>query len=163
MVVLIIVAFVATASTTYFVNQEIQALNDSIAKATLLGAAFTLFGTVFTALYSEISSYYKAIATNAEKKFNLAYPLMGKYYVPILNAANTLARSIYETDPKNVSPPDQIHILYLTALFYGLRLKWLREDGGYLILATSKDNNTVRDAYGDAVGAYQWGWKGNCS
>jgi hypothetical protein len=53
----------------YFITSE--KITDFAAKATILAGVLTFLGTAYTALYNEISSYYKA--TNNEKKWNHDY------------------------------------------------------------------------------------------
>lgn len=73
-------------------------LSDPASKATVVAAAVTVLGIVFSAVYGEISSYYKDRSANIEKKWNLIYPLLQQYYYPWISSAKLLRKALEKSN-----------------------------------------------------------------
>ncbi len=82
-VVLIIIALVGGLLTINFVNAQISSIPDYAAKATILAATITVLGVIFSAMYNEISSYYKDRSIiddkNISERSEMAWQTAKKY------------------------------------------------------------------------------------
>jgi hypothetical protein len=116
----------------------------------------TLFGIIFSAVYSGISSYYKTLSSNKKRKFKIIYPLITKFYVPWMSSASQLARNIDSVDKASLTTDALAHVLYLILVFYGYRLRFVREGGGYILLDSAADSLSVREAYSRVVASFDW-------
>ncbi|HMB45015.1 MAG TPA: hypothetical protein VKL21_04250, partial [Candidatus Methanoperedens sp.] len=56
----------------------------------------------------------------------------------------------------SVSKENQTRILYLITIFYGYRIKFITEDGGMILLYSSKDEKEVDQAYRQVENYLQW-------
>jgi hypothetical protein len=158
LVILIGIALAAGAAVIYigiyFINS--QQITDIAAKATILAGVLTVLGTVFTALYNEISSYYKDRSNNNEKKWNLIYPLVKQDYYPWINAALSLRYAMSKVTKSKITNNQVIHVLYLIAVFYGYRLRFIIGDGGLIILSSTSEEDKVNEAYVKILDSFQW-------
>jgi hypothetical protein len=140
----------------YFISS--QQITDLAAKATILAGVLTFLGTIFTALYNEISSYYKDRSNNNEKKWNLVYPLLKQDYYPWINAALSLRYAISKMTMNNTSiTANQVtHMLFLIAVFYGYRLRFIIGDGGLIVLSSISEEDKVNAAYKGILDSFGW-------
>jgi hypothetical protein len=123
-------------------------LTDAGAVGTVLAAFIALFGVVFTAVFSEITAYYKDRALGMQKKWKLVFPLMRDYYNPWINGAYYLSNFLIEIkESKSLSAEQATRILYYVSLFFGTRLRFTTKAGGRPILAQDSDEQAVMDAY----------------
>lgn len=157
LIVLIIIASIAGLLTIYIANWVIEPIKDYTAKATIVAATITVLGVIFSAMYNEISSYYKDRSANIGKRWELIYPLVKKHYFPWISLAKSLHRDIQRVmNEDSVGRNDQSQLLYLITLFYGYRLKFLIEDGGLILLSSSKEEDKVEEAYHQIEKALNW-------
>jgi hypothetical protein len=132
-------------------------IKDAAAEAAIIGGVLTFLGTSYTALYNEISSYYKDRANNIEKKWNLIYPIVKEIYMPWIVSAKALYHAISALSPPRISPQETLHTLYLTCLFYGYRLRFITGDaGGTVILSTTREEEKVNSAYYEISKNFEW-------
>lgn len=155
LVILIGTGLLAGGGVIFLGNYFQSSLTDYTAKATILAGVITFLGTVFTALYSEISSYYKDRSSNSEKKWNLIYPLIKQDYYPWINSALSLGEA-FKLSIATITAKQVLHILYLIAVFYGYRLRFITGDGGVIILSSTKEENEVNQAYFQIIKTFQW-------
>jgi len=157
MITLIIAALVVGLLTIGYANSIISSTMDYTAKATIVAATITVLGVIFSAMYNEICSYYKDRSIIIDKKWELIYPLVKKHYYPWINAAKKLQSVLHENINKDsVSKENQTRILYLITIFYGYRIKFITEDGGMILLYSSKDEKEVDQAYRQVENYLQW-------
>lgn len=134
-----------------------QNIREAGAQAVIVGGVITFLGTSYTALYSEISSFYKDRASNYEKKWNLIYPIIKNIYMPWILSAKSLQRSIEKLSPPKITHEEISHVFFLVCLFYGYRLRFIMGDaGGTIILSTPKEQTTVSDAYYKISNDFHW-------
>ena len=138
----------------YFITSE--KITDFAAKATILAGVLTFLGTAYTALYNEISSYYKDKTTNNEKKWNLIYPLLKQDYYPWINSALSLCDGFSKLSTASMTDKQVVHILYLIAVFYGYRLRFIIGDGGLIILSSTNEEDKVNQAYFQVIKTFEW-------
>jgi hypothetical protein len=132
-------------------------IKDAAAEAAIVGGVLTFLGTSYTALYNEISSYYKDRANNIEKKWNLIYPVVKEIYMPWIVSATALYHAISALSPPKITTQEALHILYLTCLFYGNRLRFITGDaGGTVILSTTREEDKVSNAYYKISTNFEW-------
>lgn len=153
-ITLIIVVFVFTPL--------VNSVSSNAAKATIIAAVLTLLGTVFTALFGEINSYYTELAAANKAKRKLIFPLLQNHYVPWINAAYSLKQAFDQAiielggGANSIDPETVKRILYVTGLFYTVRLRFIIEGGGLVILSSKKEEETVNNLYRDFESAYDW-------
>lgn len=152
-----VIAAVAGGLSLYLANWYIANLTDETARATVAAGEITLFGVIFSAFYKEVDSYYAEKSTNLGKKWELIFPLLKKYYYPLIHVAGDSMKGTLERmgvgDP---SEPSVTRYLYLTAVFYGIRYNWIVDDGGIVLLSTTKDEEAVEKTYHDLELALNW-------
>jgi hypothetical protein len=147
-IVLGVLALLAGGFAISLSYQIIQTTPDYVAKATVFGAAATILGTIFSAVYNEISSYYKDRSVNLEKKWKLILPLIEKHYYPWVNIAIDLQTALKRIKFEHpVSNYDSINLLFLIMLFFGYRLRFILQDGGFILLSTPEEGKRVWKAY----------------
>ena len=137
-------------------NSYISSLSDDAAKATVAAGAVTLFGVIFSALYNEVSAYYKERSQNICRKWDLIYPLIKNDYNPWIYSASSLLDALEDFNPTAKNDDVIIHILYLTSVFYGNRLRFITKDGGLVLLSTPAEEKKVNDAYNEVKKKFQW-------
>lgn len=135
----------------------ITPIADNAVKATVVAGTITLLGAIFTAVYNEISSYYKDRTANADQKWKLIYPLITKHYHPWINAAKSLHGILERTSKDaNLSEASQILVMFLVTLFFGLRMRFLKDAGGVILLSTPDEEKKVEKAYRQIQEAFRW-------
>jgi hypothetical protein len=156
-IVLIIASLVIGLLTIEYANSIISSITDYTAKATIVAATITVLGVIFSAMYNEISSYYKDRSIIVDKKWELIYPLVKKHYYPWINAAKKLQSVFHENiNNDSVIQENQTRMLYLITIFYGYRIRFINEDGGLILLYSSKDGEGVDQAYRQVENALRW-------
>ncbi len=147
-VVAILIPIVAAVFVVDYVTPYITPMAGE-AQATVLAAVVPLLGVVFTAAYGEISGYYKAAAASRQKKWEMVFPLVKKHYIPWINVAEVLERSINEAKSGETADArvSQSLVLFHLMLFYGHRLRFILEDGGLILLMHKRDDEVVLAKY----------------
>jgi hypothetical protein len=107
-------------------------------------------------LYNEISSYYKDRSNNNEKKWNLIYPLVKQDYYPWINAALSLRYAISKMTDISITPNQVTHMLFLIAVFYGYRLRFIIGDGGLIVLSSIPEEDKVNASYQGILDSFRW-------
>lgn len=158
--ILILVALFAGVLAIFLTNSTVSSMRqDPLAQATVVAGAITVLGIIFSAMYVEISSYYRERSINIEKKWDLIFPLLKKYYYPWINSAKSF-RAFISSAMNEDKPNEGIveTLLYLTMVFYGYRLAFLRdpEAGGLILLSTSKEEDEVDKSYREIEQKFQW-------
>jgi hypothetical protein len=154
--VLIVIAFMTGVFTWYLSDFYIISLKDDVAKATVAAGAITLFGVVFSAMYKEISDYYKHRSAIASRKWDLIFPFIKSGYYPWINSAWSLHSSLKGLNPNAMSDEDVTRVLYLTMVFFGYRLRLVLNDGGLILLSSDKEEKEVMAAYRRIEKDFQW-------
>jgi hypothetical protein len=132
-------------------------LTDPGAVGTVLAAFIALFGVVFTAVFSEISAYYKDRGLGMQQKWKLIFPLLKDYYNPWIQHAFYLSDFLKEIkDSKSFSAEQATRILFYVSLFFTTRLRFSKKAGGRPILAEDSDEQSVLDAYHDVEKLLDW-------
>lgn len=132
-------------------------LTDSAAKATVLAALIALFGVFFTAIFSEISAYYKDRGLGMQKKWELIFPMLRDYYNPWIQSAKYLSDYLGEIkDSHSFSAEQAARALFYLTLFFSQRLQFSLRAGGRPILAEDKDQDSVLEAYREVEKALDW-------
>ncbi len=153
-VISIIVGLIVICLPNYFIKE--YEIEDFASKATIIAGSITLLGAVFTAFYKEISAYYKDRSDSAKKRWDLVLPMIKENYMPWITSASSLANSLsmMETGGKT---DNKIHrILFLMAIFYGIRLRNLQVNGGYILLSNPKEEELVNQKYINLKKNFQW-------
>jgi len=154
---IVIGGLASAAATIYLTVLFITPIADNAVKATVVAGTVTLLGTIFTAVYNEISSYYKDRTANADQKWKLIYPLITKHYHPWINAAKSLQGTLERTsNDANLSEASQILVMFLVTLFFGLRMRFLKDAGGVILLSTPDEEKKVEKAYRQIQEAFRW-------
>lgn len=138
----------------YFINE--YEITDFASIATIVAASFTLMGTIFTTIYKEISSYYKDKSESAQKRWDLVFPMITSNYMPWISSAHSLADSFQNVIDGDLTLPKLNRICFLMALFYGIRLRNLQKNGGYILLSSIEDEEEVNDAYSKIKEKLNW-------
>src|SRR5205807_3150838 len=126
----------------YVLNQ----VGDPAAKATTVAAFIALFGVVFTAVFSEISAYYKDRGLGMEKKWELVFPLLRDYYNPWIQGSRYFSKFLRDLQKKKdeeITLPIAARGLFYLTFFFSRRLKFSLEAGGRPILANDQDEKKV--------------------
>lgn len=162
----VVVAAIVVGAVIGFFPSLVGSVKDDAAKATIVAGVLTLLGTVFTALYGEISSYHQEMTAANKAKRKLIFPLLQKHYAPWINAGNSLLQALDQAlkelgetkEPKQppVTVETAIRILYVTGLFYTVRLRFILEGGGLIILSTRREEDFVNDAYHNFENTFSW-------
>jgi hypothetical protein len=147
LILLVIIAIVAGGFSWWVANIYISSVTDDVAKATIAAGVITLFGVIFSAMYNEISTYYKDRSANINRKWDLIFPMMKNHYNPWVNIAYSYIRSLKRLDIEHPSDENFMRVLYLTLIFFGLHMKFVLDDGGLILLSTPKEEKTVSEAY----------------
>ena len=150
----IFVAVVAIA-TLYVANFYITLIKDDAAKATIVAGVITFFGVIFSAMYNEISAYYKERSESINRKWDMIFPFIKNHYNPWINSAKSLLSSL-DLNPNALSADAVTRVLYLTAVFYGYRLRFIVNDGGLILLSSDKEDRKVENAYREIERKFQW-------
>jgi hypothetical protein len=133
--------------TWYLANSYLVSLQDQVAKATVAAGTITLFGVIFSAVYGEISAYYKARSASINRRWKLIYPFIKNDYIPWINSARSFVSCLQQLDPKEISDEAITRVLFLTMIFFGYRLRFIMNDGGLILLSTDKEETKVMEAY----------------
>jgi hypothetical protein len=158
LLVLIVVGGAAAGFIIFSLQSQITATTPTAAQATIVAGILTLLGIVFSAVYKEISSFYQQTIANDDKKWALLFPWIHGYYYPWITAAKNFQASLNGMKDKSDLSDDDINdLLYYFTLFYGCRIKFLREAGGLILLSSVKEGNAVEAIYHEGVEpAFDW-------
>ncbi len=110
--------------------------------------------TIITLLHGEISARYTEKRAQAQKRWELVFPILQDSYVPWINSAKKLL-GVLKKDI-NFSEHELNRILYFICLFYGIRLRFVITQGGLILLGTKIDENNVNAAYDNIKNSFQW-------
>ncbi len=156
LLIMAIIAVLAGVISLYLANGYIGSLTDDSAKATVAAGEITLFGLIFSAFYKEVNSYYSERATNAGKKWDLIFPMLKAHYFPWVHIAGSLKGALDLIDLKSPKKDSVIRYLYLTLVFYGLHMRFTIEDGGLILLSSTRDEDAVEADYTNLQKALNW-------
>lgn len=152
LLVLIVVGAVIAAFIIFSLQSQITSTTPTAAQATVVAGILTLLGIVFSAVYKEISSFYQQTIANDDKKWALLFPWIHGYYYPWITAAKNFQASLNGMKNKSELSDDDINdLLYYFMLFYGCRIKFLREAGGLILLSSVREGNAVETVYHERV------------
>jgi len=151
-----LVALLGGASSLLLANTYIHSLMDDSAKATVAAGEITLFGVIFTSFYKEVDTYYTEKGKNIGKKWELIFPLLKKYYYPWSRLGGNLKDALDRIDLKAPTDDSVTRYLYLTMVFYGIHMRFVIDDGGLVLLSSTKDEDAVEKAYSDLQIALDW-------
>ena len=154
--VMFLVAAGAASISLYLGNIYIASLTTDAAKAAVAAGEITLFGVIFSALYKEISTYYTDRSANISKKWELILPLIKAHYVPWINAATSLRASLKRIDPDSIDDAAIKRFLFLNLVFFGIRMRFIDEDGGLIFLSSMRDEKAAMSAYRSLEEALDW-------
>jgi hypothetical protein len=156
LLVLVAIATIAGAFALYFTNYFISIDTDLTAKGTIAASAITVLGVIFSALYKEISSYYKERNQNISKKWKLILPFIKEHYNPWIGSAQSLVSSLKTLNSKKLSDDGVIRVLFLTTIFFGRRLRFILNEGGLILLSSIDEEKKVMEAYRQIERAFCW-------
>jgi hypothetical protein len=141
----------------FLLKYTITASTPPAIQAAIAGGIITGIGTVSSAIYKEVSSYFQQTDSNVDKKVTLITPLVQKYYNPWINSAKILHAEL-ETVADNPSPgSDDIEtLLYGMMVYYGYRMKFILEAGGTILLSSTTQQDAVFTAYKNTETALNW-------
>jgi hypothetical protein len=152
LVVLIVVGGAVGVFIAFFLQSQITSTTPTAAQATILAGTLTLLGIVFSAVYKEISSFYQQTIANDDKRWALLFPWIHGYYYPWIIAAKNFQASLNGMKDKGDLSDDDINdLLYYFTLFYGCRIKFLREAGGLILLSSVNEGNAIEAIYHESV------------
>jgi hypothetical protein len=142
----------------FFLQSQLTSTTPTAAQATILAGILTLLGIVFSAIYKEISSFYQQTIANDDKRWALLFPWIHGYYYPWIVAAKNFQASLDGMKDKSDLSDDDINdLLYYFTLFYGCRIKFLREAGGLILLSSVNEGKAIEAIYyGDVEPALDW-------
>src|SRR6266446_6231251 len=143
LVILVFFAFFGLAAPAYLSPNVLNQTADPAAKATMVAAFIALFGVVFTAVFSEISAYYKDRGLGMEKKWELVFPLLRDYYNPWIQGSRYFSKFLRDLqkkkeEKKEITLPVAARGLFYLTFFFSRRLKFSLEAGGRPILANDQ-------------------------
>jgi hypothetical protein len=152
LLVLIVVGGGIAGFIIFSLQSQITSTTPTAAQATIVAGILTLLGIVFSAVYKEISSFYQQTIANDDKKWALLFPWIHGYYYPWITAAKNFQASLNGMKDKSDLSDDDINdLLYYFMLFYGCRIKFLREAGGLILLSSVKEGNAIEAIYHETV------------
>lgn len=131
-------------------------IDDLASRATIVTGVTAFFGTIFTTIYKEISSYYKDKTARATRRWNLVYPLITEHYMSWITSADSLDDAFKRINFEKIEDSHLNRILYLFAVFYGERLRFILKNGGYILLSSTKESAKINDLYNNIKSALQW-------
>jgi hypothetical protein len=152
LLILIVVGVAIGGFIVFFLQSQITSTTPTAAQATIVASILTLLGIVFSAIYKEISSFYQQTIANDDKRWALLFPWIHGYYYPWIIAAKNFQASLNGMKDKSDLSDDDINdLLYYLMLFYGCRIKFLREAGGLILLSSVSEGNAIDAIYHDRV------------
>ena len=152
LLVLIVVGGAIGTFIIFSLQSQITSTTPTAAQATIVAGILTLLGIVFSAVYKEISSFYQQTIANDDKKWALLFPWIHGYYYPWITAAKNFQASLNGMKAKSDLSDDDINdLLYYFMLFYGCRIRFLREAGGLILLSSVREGNAVEAIYHERV------------
>jgi len=126
------------------------------AKANIIVGVITFFGVIFSALYKEISAYYQERSASINRKWDLIFPFIKNHYNPWINSAKSFRSALNTLDPNALNDEVVTRVLYLTAVFYGIRLRFIIKDGGLILLSSDEEEKKVENAYRQIEKNFGW-------
>lgn len=166
--ILIIIAILGGISVVGFANyltsQDIEkdmksgtkTEHDATANSTIIAGEITFLGIIFTTIYKEISTYYRDKTERVNKRWNLVLPMIKDNYMPWISAAKSLSNSFKNVQSGTPSDSQINRILFLFSVFYGIRLRNLQQNGGYILLSSTEDEDLIDDAYQKIKSTLNW-------
>jgi hypothetical protein len=157
LVVLVILGVVPPSLAIFLLNKTVTATTPPAIQAAIVGGLLTAMGTIFTAVYKEVSAYFQQTTNNVDKKVTMISPLVQKYYSPWINSAQILHGTLQRLTAKHPAEPEDVQtLLYHIMVFYGYRMRFVLEAGGLILLSSTAEQNAVHDAYRTAELALDW-------
>lgn len=146
--VIIIITIIASALV-------VSAITDPASKAAIIVGEITLVGSIFTAIFGEISSYYRDKRLVLEKKWDLVFPFIKEHYNPWLNSAKSLKETL-KTLEGDTSITIMTRLLFLIMVFYSYRLQFILKEGSVLLFMTSEEDKKADEAYRKLRSSLDW-------
>lgn len=87
--ILVAIGVTAGILASCLANHYISLFADFAAKATVAASVLALYGVIFTAIYNEISTYYKERKENISKRWEIILPFVKKHYNPWIGSAQS--------------------------------------------------------------------------
>jgi hypothetical protein len=157
LVSLVTLGVVPPSIAVFLLNSTVTATTPAAIQAAIAGGLLTAMGTIFSAVYKEVSAYFQQTTDNVDKKVTMISPLVQKYYSPWINSAQILHGKLESLMTKRPAEPEDVQtLLYYLMVYYGYRMKFVLEAGGLILLSSTAEQNTVHDAYRAAEVALDW-------
>jgi|GEM_PF-3295673 hypothetical protein len=154
---LVVLGVVPPSLAIFLLDRTVTGATPAAIQAAIAGGLLTAMGTIFSAVYKEVSSYFQQTSANVDKKVTMISPLVQKYYSPWVNSAQILQGKLESLTRNGVVGPEDIQaLLYYIMVYYGYRMKFILEAGGLILLSSTAEQNTVHDAYRAAERALDW-------
>ena len=154
---LVVLGVVPPSLAIFFLDKTVTGATPAAIQAAIAGGLLTAMGTIFSAVYKEVSAYFQQTSANVDKKVTMISPLVQKYYSPWINSAQILQGKLESLTKTGVVEPEDIQtLLYYIMVYYGYRMKFILEAGGLVLLSSTAEQNTVHDAYRGAERALDW-------
>jgi len=152
----IIGGFAVIAVATHIVNSTSLTSSDAVP---IYAGVVGFLAAIVTTIYQEISSRYKEKRERARKRWELVFPMIKGAYIPWINSARKLSDSLKHFSDTKFADSDINRILYYCCLFYGLRLQFILDHGGSIMLGTIRAETDVKKSYKDLKESFQWAGK----
>jgi hypothetical protein len=154
---LIFLGVVPPSFAILLLKYTITASTPAAIQAAIAGGIITAIGTVSSAIYKEVSSYFQQTDTNVNAKVQMITPLVQKYYNPWINSAQILGKQLDTLSTrKTLIDGDIESLLYHIMVYYGYRMKFLLESGGLIMLSSVPEQEEVDKLYHDTENALDW-------
>lgn len=131
-------------------------IDDTASRATIVAGVITFLGTIFATIYKEISTYYTDKNERGNKRWDLVLPMIKENYMPWISAASSLSNSFKSIQNGQKTDSQVNRILFLFTIFYGIRLRNLQKNGGYILLSSSEEEDVVDKAYQKVKSVLNW-------
>ncbi len=154
---LVVLGVVPPSLAILLLKYTITATTPAAIQAAIAGGIITAIGTVSSAIYKEVSSYFQQTDTNVNTKVQMITPMVQKYYNPWINSAQMLGKQLDSLgEAKALENGDIESLLYHIMVYYGYRMKFLLESGGLIMLSSVQEQKDVNKLYHDTEEALDW-------
>ncbi|MGA2199440.1 MAG: hypothetical protein ABSG45_05830 [Nitrososphaerales archaeon] len=141
----------------FLLDKTVTGTTPAAIQAAIAGGLLTAMGTIFSAVYKEVSAYFQQTTSNVNAKVTMISPIVQKYYSPWINSAQILHGKLESLTKSDAAAPEDIQtLLYYIMVYYGYRMKFILEAGGLILLSSTAQQNIVHDAYRAAEVALDW-------
>ncbi len=157
LIILVVLGVVPPSLAIFLLDRTVTGTTPAAIQAAIAGGVLTAVGTIFSAVYKEVSAYFQQTTSNVNAKVTMISPIVQKYYSPWINSAQILHGKLESLTKSDVVAPEDIQtLLYYTMVYYGYRMKFVLEAGGLILLSSTAQQKTVHDAYRAAEVALDW-------